>query len=181
MEIASGPTLPVFETLLGERLAGLPPPVRELHREGERRLYRGRATVTRGASWLSRMAGAVTGLPPAAIDAPLEVSIEPIATGERWIRRFGSHTMASTLRASGGLLRERLGPNDFGFELRADAGGIRWILRGVRMLGLPLPLAWFRGVAAHEFEEQGRYRFTVDAAMPVVGPLIRYDGWLELV
>lgn len=180
--MSAGASTPgVFEALLGDALEVLPPTVRRLHREGERRVYRGSATVTRGSSWLSRVAGTLTGLPPAAEAAPLEVTIEPIRTGERWIRRFGAHTMSSTLRASGGLLRERLGPNDFGFEVQGDAGGIRWILRSVRTLGVPLPLAWFRGVAAREFEEDGRYRFTVDAAMPVVGPLIRYDGWLELV
>ena len=171
----------VFEALLGPRLETLPPTVRQLHREGAARTWEGRATVTRGSSLPSRIAGALTGLPPAAVDAPLKVSMVPTATGERWIRRFGEHTMASELRAHGGLLCERLGPNEFGFELEADADGIRWQLRRVRFLGLPLPLAWFRGVAASEFEREGRYRFTVSASMPLVGKLIGYDGWLELV
>ena len=64
----------------------------------------------------------------------------------------------------------------------AHAGAIWWRVQGVRLLGvLPLPARWFRGVRCRESEQDGRYRFQIDAALPLVGRVIRYEGWLEPV
>ena len=66
----------VFEALLGAGIEDLPASVRDLHREGRERTYRGYATVTRGTSALSRVAGWLTHLPPAASEAPLQVTLD---------------------------------------------------------------------------------------------------------
>jgi len=49
----------------------------------------------------------------------------------------------------------------------------------VRVLGIPLPAAWFAGVHAREYERDGRYRFDVVATLPLIGLLVHYHGWLE--
>ena len=49
----------------------------------------------------------------------------------------------------------------------------------MRVLGLPLPAGWFDGVHCREYEHDGRYVFQVEAALPLAGMLIRYEGWLE--
>ena len=43
---------------------------------------------------------------------------------------------------------------------------------------LPLPASLFEGVRCREFEQDGRYRFEVEARLPLVGRVIRYEGWL---
>ncbi|MGH8078215.1 MAG: DUF4166 domain-containing protein, partial [Lysobacter sp.] len=84
-----------------------------------------------------------------------------------------------------GLLCERLGPVRFGFRLSVEAlphagFAIHWRLERVRLLGMPLPVRWFTGVHAREYESKGRYHFDVVAALPVAGLLVHYKGWLDV-
>ena len=98
---------------------------------------------------------------------------------ERWTRHVGEHALASTLWARGDLLCERLGLVTFGFRLETRAGGINWIVRHVRVLGmLPMPASWCSQVAAREWAEGERYHFDVQAALPLAGLLVHYHGWL---
>lgn len=62
----------------------------------------------------------------------------------------------------------------------ANEPGLSWHLVRVRALGLPLPVSWFAGVTAREFELDGRYCFDVHAALPGVGLLVHYRGWLDV-
>ncbi|HYM86593.1 MAG TPA: DUF4166 domain-containing protein, partial [Pseudoxanthomonas sp.] len=72
----------------------------------------------------------------------------------------------------------------FGFRLTVEQGVIVWRVARVHALGLPLPARWFRNVIAyesdHESERDGRYLFDVMAAMPVIGLLVHYRGWLHV-
>jgi len=172
---------PVFARLLGDAFHRLPPRVRALHAATGVRRYRGSAEVRRGAGWLSRLCGWATRLPGAADTTPIDVEIDASAHEETWTRRFGTQRMRSHLRPHGTLLRERLGLATFEFALSAADGVLRWEPRRVRALGLPLPARWFRGVRAAESQRDGRYRFEVEAALPWLGELVRYEGWLEAV
>ena len=89
--------------------------------------------------------------------------------------------MVSTLRRDGNRLRERLGWATLHFRLQGDPSGLQWHLVSVRVFAIPLPLAWFAGVHAREFEGEHEYRFSVAAAVTSVGHLIAYDGWLRHV
>ena len=170
----------VFPQLLGAAFAQLPPRVRSLHLAEGRRRYRGGATITRGRGLLSRLCGWATGLPPALTDVPLEVDISAQPDGETWARQFGRYPMTSRMWPRAGLLHERLGLVTFGFALAAENGVLTWRVRSVRALGVPLPAAWFGGVHAREFEQDGRYRFEVAAALPLAGQLVHYAGWLDV-
>ncbi len=201
-DAVSAPQAGLYRRLLGERLDALPPPLRALHERGGRQRYRGQAVVERGRGRLSRLCARLAGLPPAWQGA-VEVEIQADPQGETWIRRFGPAQMRSHLRDDRGWVRERLGPMGFAFMLdavdevavAADAGGagdrrcedaveargpgVVWRLARVSALGLPLPLRWFDGVRACEFQTQGRYGFEVSAALPLAGLLLRYRGWLS--
>jgi YfiH family protein len=172
---------PVFARVLGDAFARLPPRVRALHSAAGLRRYRGRAEVRRGGGWLSRLCGWATRLPHASSETPIDVEIDASADEETWTRRFGTQPMRSHLRQHGALLRERLGLATFEFALSAADGVLRWEPRRVSALGLPLPTRWFRGVRATESQRDGRYRFEVEAALPWIGELVRYEGWLEAV
>lgn len=170
---------PLFAQLLGPAFAALPAPVSALHLAQGPRRYRGRVEVARGSGLLSRLLAAATRLPPAGA-GPLRVDIDARPQGERWTRHVGGRAMPSRLWRDGDLLCERLGPVRFGFRLRAAEGAIHWQVVQARVLGLPLPAAWFAGVGARESADGARYCFDVWAAMPLAGPLVHYRGWLAV-
>lgn len=174
------PTL--FQQALGAPFFNLPASVRGLHANRGTARYAGIATVERGRNPLARLCARLAGLPGAMRDAPITVEFVADRKGEAWHRVFGGVRMDSRLAFRDGLLRERIGALQFRHALVANAGAIWWRVRAVRVLGiLPLPARWFGGVRCRESEHEGRYRFEVEAELPLVGRVIRYDGWLEPV
>ena len=112
-------------------------------------------------------------------DVPITVEFTADARGETWRRDFAGTRMQSRLAFKDGLLHERIGPLQFRHALLANAGAIWWRVAGVRLFGLlPLPARWFRGVRCCERGDEARYRFDVEARLPLVGQVIRYEGWL---
>lgn len=177
---ASAADAPVlYRRVLGAGFERLPSTLRAVHERRGLHRYAGEVQAQRGAGRLSRLCAWIAGLPPAH-DGAIEVEIQAGARDETWTRRFGGRAMRSRLREREGLIHERLGPMAFAFALEPEPDGLRWRLLHVRALGLPLPLRWFDGVHAREFERDGRYCFDVRAAMPGVGLLVHYRGWLDV-
>lgn len=173
----AGPAL--FQQLLGQDFDALPASVRALHAQPAAHGYAGRVTVTRGRGLLARACGVAAGLPPAMVDAPLTVVFRADGRGERWQRAFAGTRMHSRLWRGRHGLEEQLGLVRFGFALHVADDALHWRVARVRLLGLlPLPRAWFGQVVCREWEADGRYAFRAEAALPLLGPLIRYEGWL---
>lgn len=172
------PTL--FQKLLGASFYALPPSVRALHGVRGQARYAGRATIVRGRNPLARLCAAIARLPKAGEDVATTVTFEAGPSAETWRRDFAGHAMHSRLHRDGTLLAERLGPLRLRFALHVHDGAIWWRTAGVRLFGLlPLPAGWFDAVYCREAERDGRYTFEVEAALPLLGPLVRYEGWLE--
>lgn len=171
--------LPLYHRLLGERFETLPQRVRELHDVGKTEAWTGRADVERGRPALSRLVATLFRLPPAGRDQALEVTFLPDGGTELWTRRFGDAVFRSLQYERGGLLRERVGPSTFVFALDASMDGLALRLKGVRLLGVPLPGFMAPKVRTFESERDGRYRFEVEACLPLLGRIVRYEGWLE--
>ncbi len=169
----------LFRELIGADFGDLPLAVRQVHEDRAETALAGTCRVDRGRGMLAAILGAVASLPRSGESVALRVTIRRRAQGEVWEREFDGKPMVSSLRARAGLLEERLGPTTFAFRLVADRERIAWRLVGVRTLGIPLPVALFSGVCASESTEGGRYRFDVEASLPVVGLLVRYRGTLE--
>jgi hypothetical protein len=168
----------LFPALLGAEFAALDAQVRSVH-DGASRYLSGTATIERGTSALARLMCALASLPGNQVHDRVEVWIETLPDGERWTRWFGgSAPMRSRLHAQGDLLVERLGPVTMNFKLIAREGGIDWLLRGVSVLGCPLPLRWFR-VVSRSGVHGTRYQFAVLAELGGVGRIIRYEGELD--
>jgi len=172
---------PLFHQLLDVDFNQLPQPLQFLH-GGQSRVFTGRCDVQRGAGFLSRLFAWITSLPPAGRDQPIEVTIKCNEQGEVWTRRFGRRSMTSSLSAEREVLVEQLGPVRFKFKLSYDATRqvIDWQLIQVRAMGMPLPVKWFDAVTASESVNNGRYGFDVAAALPLVGLLVKYKGWLDV-
>jgi Domain of unknown function (DUF4166) len=172
-------TTPLYRRLLGPHFDALPARVRELHDVAGTSVWTGRADVERGRSALSRMVATLFELPPAGRDQALRVSFEPRGGREIWLRTFGSAVFCSVQYERGGLLNERVGPSTFVFALDASPAGMALKLQGVRFLGVPLPGFLAPSVRTFESEREGRYRFEVEASLPLLGRIVRYEGWLE--
>ena len=176
------PTSPppsLFANLLGAAFDRLPAGIRRIHAGSLPVRFSGACDIKRGSTVLGRLAGTLAGMPAAGSQVPLTIEIGAAVDGETWTRHFGTRQVRSRMTAEGGLLVERLGLLTIAFRLDANAHRIVWSPQGGRILGVALPEAFFRGVIASESLVAGRYHFDVRAALPVIGLVIHYRGWLE--
>jgi Domain of unknown function (DUF4166) len=168
----------LFGHLLKQSFNELPPAIRKVH-DARSKCLRGKGDVTRGAHWLVKWLAPFASLPPTSNNIPIAVEIVVHPQGETWSRSFNGHLMQSHLRAAEPLLAERLGAMTLFFRLHGDANGIHWHVAGAKCLGVPLPTKWFTGAVAREQILNERYSFDVRAALPIVGLLVHYRGWLS--
>ena len=120
-------------------------------------------------------------LPAAASTLPITVDFVATDEGELWTRLIGGRAMRSwqfIVKARPGWIAERFGVFTFDLELLAGAGRLQLLMRGMRCWRLPLPSALWPRIVASEWEEEGRFRFDVEIALPVLGRLVHYRGWL---
>ncbi len=168
----------MFAQVLGAPFEQLAPQVRALHSIPLRQRWSGQGEVLRGNHWLVAPCAWLARLPPSS-SVPVTVEFVTDAGGERWNRHFGAARMASRLWQRNGRLFEQLGALRFRFALREEGGQILWRAERAWAFGLvPLPARWFAQVHCREREHAGRYEFLVDVSMPLIGRLIRYEGWL---
>lgn len=175
-----GGTGTLYPTLMGEAFAALPPAVQTLHRGGE---FTGQASVTRGRNPLVRIVATVFGFPKTG-DHSLTVSITTDERGrEQWSRAYSGQTMFSHQyegrgRAAGRLV-EQFGPIAVGLALVQDGDTLRYITRGWSLFGVPLPRGLAPGGEVHEtVDARARFAFHVTLIVPIIGPLVHYEGWL---
>lgn len=159
----------------------MPATVRDAHAPQPASDLAGEVETSGAESWIGRAIGWIVGFPVKAGVAAASVTIEREGNGEIWVRRFGSSTFQSRLSAGGkDRLIERFGPIFFDLAAKADAQG--FVLRVLRARLGELPLPGFLTPstdASASADEQGRYRFDVTIALPLIGRLVTYRGWLR--
>lgn len=171
---------PLYARAMGRPIFDrLPPAVRAIHQVLRDDGSRGAATVTRGRNPLAWLIGRLVGFPPAG-EHELHVHFEEEDGVETWTRRFSGKGFHSRLSLRRGLLTERLGLTTFAFELPADESGLEMILRAWWLGPLRMPLFLGPRCAAREWDEDGRFRFDVSIALPPIGNIATYRGWLEV-
>ncbi|WP_375460693.1 DUF4166 domain-containing protein [uncultured Enterovirga sp.] len=169
---------PLYRRVIGPRFEALPASVRCIHDVLRDAGASGEADVGRGTNPLARLAAWIIGFPPAG-PCPLHVAFAERDGVETWIRDFGGYRFRSRLSQEGDRLVERFGPLRFSFDLPSDKKGLAMTLRGWRIGPLSLPLGLAPRSAAREWEEGGRFHFDVPIALPLVGMVVHYRGWLE--
>jgi hypothetical protein len=170
---------PLYARVMGERFRALPPAVRHMHEVYGDSGASGEAVVTGGRTMLAKLVAQLMRFPKPGTYR-LHVSFAECCGVERWTRRFGDQTFSSRLSERDGRLVERFGPLRFAFDLLSCSKGLEMHLRGWSLLGLPLPLLLAPRGVAREWEEGGRFHFDVPIALPLVGMVVHYTGWLEL-
>lgn len=176
-ETVERPAVPLYARIMGDRFAALPATIRAIHGVNGDGGAAGEGRVERGTSLAARLIGRIMRFPPAG-DHPLHVAFAEHDGAERWTRDFGGHRFASRLEREGDCVAERFGPLRFVFALPADGDGLAMVLRRWSAFGIRLPRALAPRIMAREWEEAGRFRLLVDIRMPLIGPVVRYTGWL---
>ena len=169
---------PLYARVMGAAFAALPSEVRALHLVNGDLAASGMAEVVRGKGLAARLLCRLMGFPAAGAEVPVSVWMREEGGVETWRRDFGGAAFSSRLSQRGGLLVERFGPLRFGFVLCREPDGLtmhftRWWLGPLPMPRLLMP----RGVA-REHAADGRFHFDVPVALPLIGPVIHYRGWL---
>jgi hypothetical protein len=169
---------PLYARATGAAWAALPPAVRRLHDLSRDGGAAGEGTVTRGRGLVARAVAAAMRFPRSGT-WPLHVAFTEADGVERWTRDFGGHLFSSELSRAAGGVTERFGPLRFVFDLPSGPGGLEMRLRRWSLFRLPMTLFFAPRIAAREWEEEGRFRFEVAVAMPLIGPVVAYSGWLD--
>jgi hypothetical protein len=174
---------PLFEGILGDGWSRLPAPVRALHEVAGSRVWCGAAAVTRNQSPAARLVAWLFGFPPEADETPVTVRMRREADEEIWTRDFGGHRFLSRLSGDPGRpgrMWERFGPFRFAIDFRAGPEGLEYPVSAGRFLGIPIPSAFLpRSDTREAVDEKGRATFDVALSVPLVGPIVRYRGWLS--
>jgi hypothetical protein len=170
---------PLYRRVMGEAFDRLTTAVQSIHGVLRDSGAAGEATVERGSGWLANIIATVMRFPPSG-DYPVHVHFEEREGVEQWSRDFGGHRFSSRLSAGApGQIVESFGLLRFHFSLPERKGGLAMILERWSIGPLPMPLVLGPRVAAREWQEGEAFHFDVDVALPAVGPIIRYRGWLN--
>ena len=175
---------PLYKYLLGSAWHELPLAIRQMHDIGREQHATGFADVDRGTNPPARLIAAIVGFPPAGRNVPVAVRFTADSGRETWTRTFGRHSFSSTQQAgrdrSDWLMVETFGPFSFALALLLEENRLVLKVRRWSFLGLPLPLALAPFGEAYEHVVDGRFNFHVEIAMPMIGLIVRYRGWLAV-
>lgn len=169
---------PLYARIMGQDFASLPRSVRALHLVNGDLAASGMAEVTRGTGMLSRLIGRAMGFPRAAAQVPVSVWMREEDGVETWRRDFGGTCFESRLAQRGSLLVERFGAISFAIKLKREPDGLSMHFERWWIGPLPMPRFLLPRGAAREYETDGRFHFDVPVALPLIGPVIHYKGWL---
>ncbi|MGL5010261.1 MAG: DUF4166 domain-containing protein, partial [Paracoccaceae bacterium] len=151
----------------------------DLHAVMDQRRWQGRAQVTRGTSLLAKLIATIMRFPPATADTPLTVTMVREGEAEVWTRNFNGRRFRSTLRIRHGQMTERFGLMTFTIGLNVRDNTLHYPVTAGRIAGLPLPRALLPRSDATETADGPRARFDVALSLPLIGAIVRYQGWLE--
>jgi hypothetical protein len=166
----------IYQRVLGDRFDSLAQALGRFLGEERGGRASGRLSVTRTAGRLRNLAAAALGIPPPGeYDLLLEVS--PHAAGQRWVRRFGTHTLETIQSDYRGLLVESSGPASLGFELSVEGSALLFRPRRAWVLGIRLPLWLAPRIEADNWpNETGGWRVHLRFGVPFLGLVGEYEG-----
>lgn len=171
---------PLYRQILGPALDRLPDKVRTLHDASQSRKWEGNAEVRRGKGMFAKLICRMIGFPKDSPKSSVSVAFTPEKGGERWTRTFDGKAFTSFQKRGEGknsyLLLERFGIIEVALALVVDEDKLFLIPRRWSVLGLPLPKFLLPSGESFETEEDGRFRFDIEIAAPLVGLIVSYRG-----
>ncbi|MBA4341419.1 MAG: DUF4166 domain-containing protein [Methylibium sp.] len=175
----SPPTL--YERALGpDAYARLPLAVQRFHRLGGLHVFAGQVRTCAPQSRISRLLARCLGTPRQDSQGRLHFELQSSPDSEQWTRRFPAQTMRSKLTLEQSLIVERLGAASLRFRLCASEHSLTMELDSLSFLGIPCPRWLLPQVFAEESGQADALHFKVRAALPVLGEVAHYEGYLDL-
>jgi hypothetical protein len=169
----------LYRRILGPRFDALPEVLHRFHDAPGGGRARGTFTVERAPGWLRNGLATLLGLPQAAAEVPVRLEVVLEGDREHWVRHFGDRRVETVQWASAGLLMERFGPVSFSSALVLDGSCLRYQFARAWYLALPLP-RWLAPSAEGSADAgSGGWRVSVRISAPILGELVRYEGWVE--
>ncbi len=172
----------LFEQALGTEWSLLPREIRDAHAAIRRRAFNGEARVERGTSLFAPLICALFRFPPTASKTPVKVVFRRVGGREIWQRSFGSshfHSVLKVAKEGTGLIQERFGLFTFQIPLEVLGQELRFPVARGWILGVPIPKFLLPKSQAREFvDAKGRFYFEIELSLPLIGRIVRYEGWL---
>ena len=177
---------PLYARVLRDGWARLAAPVRSIHSAQPVVRAHGRFRVVHGRRRLARVLARLLRLPPACASTDTRLTVTAVDAGERWERTFDVHCLETEqYETDASELAEAFGVLELRFRLDALGDSLHYVPRGAALLWgsrrLPIPARLAPRVEARE-DPAGPRRIDVhvDVTLPVVGPLIAYEGTVEV-
>lgn len=175
---------PVFRRLLGSAFDHLPPAIRRAHDVRGVLALEGEADATGPDNWIGRAIAFLFRLPRPGKNLPVRVEMRSEADGsETWTRIYPGVTMRSNLRdpdPANQQIDEVFGPVAVRLVWQVTADGLRLTTLHARLFGIPLPsFLTPRSNAREGVDANGTFRFDVPIALPMIGTIVHYRGWLK--
>lgn len=170
----------MYETVMGPAFGALADPVKAFHRTRGRRTLHGWVRTEAPASWPARLLARCLGTPLDPVSGAIRFELDAAPGCETWVRHFPGKTMRSRMRLVKGELTERLGPTLLHFQLLADDGRLVMRLRALKFLGIPCPRWALPRIVAEEEGRDGHLHFRISAALPLIGQVAGYTGYLTV-
>ena len=181
-KLATYNSLPLYRRILQDQWKSLPIAVRDLHDLQISKSVEGKALVERGKGIIVAVIAALFRFPQFGTHVPVRVDFMLKDGQEIWQRVFAGKSFRSIQFEGRGryenLICEKFGLITFGLAVVIDGKKLSLVLRRWNFLGLPLPLFLAPRGYAYETEETGKFHFHVEISLPVVGLIVRYQGWL---
>lgn len=177
---------PLYERLLGSSWPQIAEPVRIFHATESPLRASGRLQIRHGRNPLTPLVVTLLRLPRASDAADTRLSVISGAGGEHWLRTFdGRRLETRQYQASESELAERFGALEFRFRLAASNGSLVYHQLEAAFLFGPLrlrfPAALAPRIDAREDPAGSRQiRIHVSVALPVLGPVVTYDGIIDI-
>ncbi len=171
---------PLYEAQMGPAYVRLDASVQLLHRLAGAHVLHGEVRMQAPWSPLGRLAARLVGAPTRSVAGPILLRLEAGPQQERWTWQFPGGVMACVVAPQAGGVDAHLGPLRIALAPQEDAGRLRLQPLRARVFGMPLPSWWQPHFI---WEESGRGRrvyFMVRTALPLVGPITAFTGYLEL-
>lgn len=169
----------LYRRILGARYDELPEVLRRFHEAPGGGRARGTLRVERPPGRFRNALASLLGLPEAGNDVAVRLEVFVEGDRERWVRHIGGRRLVTVEWARGELLMEAIGPTSFSSALVVDGASLRYEFRRAWIVGVPLPGSLSPVVDGSADAGDGGWRVTVRIAAPVLGELVRYEGWVE--
>lgn len=168
----------LFQRVLGERFAELPPLMQQIH-NGESQRWKGKVTVSWGRNpWVKRILP-LAGIPTAGKDLPCQVDLVPTQNGERFLRCFAQQPLNSYLRDDGPIMRETFGPLTMDIATDIKQQQLVQYCQDTKFFGCSLPGPVQMRIKAREWCHDSKLFFDVCIGLECGFYFLRYRGSLK--